>query len=57
VFSVDKGNSSYIEDNYAYWLISGGNDVVPILPWMNDTEIDNIISISNGLLIPGNEKK
>jgi len=53
----DKRNSSIIESSYVKWLISGGNDVIPIHFWMNKTEIKHVLLQSNSLIIPGFEKE
>jgi gamma-glutamyl hydrolase len=55
ILSYQGKNStvSQVESSYVSWLISGGNDVAFISQWMSDTEIQDILLNTNGLLIPG----
>lgn len=48
-----NGTISQVDSSYVSWLISGGNDVAFISQWMSDAEIQDILSNTNGLLIPG----
>lgn len=42
-----------IDANYIQWLLSAGNEIFILNYWFNDSELDKVLSLTNGLIIPG----
>ena len=39
------------------WLYQSGAEVVPILPWLKDHELDHVLSKVHGILLPSGSRK
>lgn len=40
-----------------HWLYQSGAEIVPILPWLKDHELDHVLSKVHGVLFPGGKRK
>ena len=40
-----------------HWLYQSGAEVVPILPWLKDHELDHVLSKVHGVLFPSGKRK
>ena len=45
--------NSVVYSEYVRWLEDGGSIVVPIFPWYNDNQLDELLSKINGVLWQG----
>jgi hypothetical protein len=40
-----------------HWLYQSGAEIVPILPWLKDHELDHVLSKVHGVMFPGGKRK
>lgn len=50
---TDDIKETFINLNYVKWLEAAGAEVVPIHPWLNDKDLDTILSKVNGVYFQG----